>query len=296
MIIWSVFNNHLNNYPSILIFSYINVLGFILFILYFIQVFTGILLSIYYNDFFIIAFDSVVALGINVNNGWFIRLLHVIGASLYIFFLYLHLIRAQWLKLKIIYVRYISWITYYIGVIILALSLLNGFLGYILCWGQMSYWGVTVMINIVGVINKSIGTLIWNAAWNILNRIFIYHFLIGLVIGAFIFLHIYTLHCISSSNPFINSSSSYQIPFTGYIFKDLFSCFLVFTFLFIPFLFIEPDILGNSDNQILANPLKTPTNILPEWYFLLFYSCLRSIPNKQLGILIVVFLLIIILL
>ena len=194
----------------------------------------------------------------------------------------LHLIRAIWIKLKVIYIKFITFIIIITGYLLFILTMIEGFLGYLLCWGQMSYWGITVMINIVAVLpccGIVIAELIWSAAWVILNRIFVYHFLIGILIILFILIHIIFLHNFSSSNPFINNNtliiSSY--PF---IFKDLYSSFITITIMISVFLYWEPDILGNSDNQIIANPLATPNNILPEWYYPLFHSIPRSFPNK----------------
>ena len=168
--------------------------------------------------------------------------------------------------------------------------MIEGFLGHLLCWGQMSYWGITVMINIVAVLpccGIIIAELIWSAAWVILNRIFVYHHLIGILIGLIILIHIVILHNFSSSNPSINNNtliiSSY--PF---IFKDLCSLLCCIAASISIFLYWEPDILGNSDNQIIANPLTTPNNILPEWYYLLSYSIPRSSPNKTIGVIVIV--------
>ena len=281
---------------SFLTFSYINIFGFLLFIMFLLQLSSGILSSIYYNDFFTIAFDSIIYITININNGWFIRILHVIGASLFVLLIYFHFIRAIWIKLKIIYIQFITFIIIITGWIIFVLSMIEGFLGYLLCWGQMPYWGITVMINILAVLpccGIVIAELIWNAAWVILNRIFVYHFLIGILILAFILIHIIFLHNFSSSNPSINNNtliiSSY--PF---IFKDLYSSFSFLTILISIFLYWEPDILGNSDNQIIANPLTTPNNILPEWYYLLYHSILRSFPDKTIGVIVVLNILIMI--
>jgi len=281
---------------SFLTFSYINVLGFLLFIVFLLQLSSGILLSIYYNDFFTIAFDSIISIIININNGWFIRILHVIGASLFILLILLHFIRAIWIKLKVITIKNLSFIVIITGYLLFILSMIEGFLGYLLCWGQMSYWGITVMINIVAVLpccGVVIAELIWSAAWVILNRIFVYHFLIGILIGLIILIHIILLHNFSSSNPFINNNTLI-ISFYPFIFKDLYSSFITITIIISIFLYWEPDILGNSDNQIIANPLITPNNILPEWYYLLFYSCLRSFPNKTIGVLLVLNILIMI--
>ena len=160
----------------------------------------------------------------------------------------------------------------------------------------MSYWGITVMINTISVLpccGVVIGELIWSAAIVILNRIFIYHFLIGILIGNFILVHIVLLHNFSSSNPFINNNTLI-LSFYPYVFKDLYSSFSTIGIVLSLFLYLDPDILGNSDNQIIANPLITPSNILPEWYFLLFYCCLRSFPNKRIGLILVLNILIII--
>ena len=274
---------------SFLSFSYINIIGFLLFIVFLLQLSSGILLSIYYNDFFTIAFDSIIYIIVNINNGWFIRNLHVIGASLFILFLYFHFIRYIWIKLKINSFYLSSYLIIITGWIIFILSLIEGFLGYILIWGQMSYWGITVMINIVAILpccGIVLAELIWSAAWVILNRIFVYHFLIGILLLVLILIHIITLHNFSSSNPFMNNSTSLIIPFILFSFKDLMIMVSLIIIISL-FLYYEPDILGNSDNQIVANPLTTPNNILPEWYFLLFYSILRSFPDKTIGVIVV---------
>ena len=251
---------------------------------------SGILSSIYYNDFFTIAFDSIYYVIVNINTGWFIRFIHVIGASLFILMLLLHLIRSIWIKPKLVNTNCITFILIMSGYLLFIFSMIEGFLGYLLCWGQMSYWGITVMINIVAVlpcIGIIISELIWSAVWVILNRIFVYHFLIGIFISIVILIHIILLHNFSSSNPFINTNS-FVIAFYPFIFKDLYSSFISIILFTSTFLYWEPDILGNSDNQVLANPLITPNNILPEWYYLLFYSCLRSFPNKAVGIILVI--------
>nr|YP_010729747.1 cytochrome b [Calcarina hispida]WEF49987.1 cytochrome b [Calcarina hispida] len=296
LIFYPLFNLHLSLYISFLTFSYINILGFLSFIIFLLQISSGILSSIYYNDFFTIAFDSIIYLLININKGWFIRILHVIGASLFILLLMLHLIRSIWIKSKLLYTQCISFTIYITGYLLFILSMIEGFLGYLLCWGQMSYWGITVMINIVAILpccGIIISELIWSAVWVILNRIFVYHFLIGLLIGLLILIHIIILHSFSSSNPSINNNTLI-ISFYPFIIKDLYSSFITIFSILCTFLYWEPDSLGNSDNQVIANPLITPNNILPEWYYLLFYSCLRSFPSKIIGIIAVLSILIII--
>jgi quinol-cytochrome oxidoreductase complex cytochrome b subunit len=209
-----------------------------------IQLSSGILLSIYYNDFFTIASDSIIYIIININNGWFIRILHVIGASLFISLVLLHLIRSIWIKSKIIHIKFITFIIIITGYLLFILSMIEGFLGYLLCWGQMSYWGITVMINIVAVLpitGPLIAELIWSAAWVILNRIFVYHFLIGIFTSLIILIHIILLHNFSSSNPSINNSSL-VIAFYPFIFKDLYSSFITITIMISVFLYWDPDI------------------------------------------------------
>ncbi len=169
------------------------------------------------------------------------------------------------------------------GYLSFILTMIEGFVGYLLCWGQMPYWGITVMINPIAVFPCSgiiIAELIWSAGWVILNRILLYHFLIGILIGVVILIHIFLLHSFSSSNPTINNHTLiiHSYPF---IFKDLYwSCITINSVISI-FTYWEPDSLGNSDNQIISNPLITPNNILPEWYYLLFHSRIRASPNKM---------------
>ena len=198
----------------------------------------------------------------------------------------LHLIRSIWIKLKLLYTQCITFTIHITGYLLFILSMIEGFLGYLLCWGQMSYWGITVMINIVAIIpccGIIISELIWSAVWVILNRIFVYHFLLGILISLVIIIHIILLHSFSSSNPSINNTTLI-VSFYPFIFKDLLSSLIFLLPIISTFLYIEPDNLGNSDNQVVANPLITPNNILPEWYYLLFYSCLRSFPNKIIGV------------
>ena len=277
---------------AFLTFSYINILGFLSFIVSLSQLSSGILLSIYHNDFFIIASDPIIYMIININNGWFIRILHVIGAPLFILLILLHLIRAIWIKSKSIYIKLITALINISGYLLFILTMIEGFLGHPLCWGQMPHWGIIVMINVIAVLpcrGIIIAELIWSAGWVILNRIFVYHFAIGILITLIILIHIILLHSFSSSNPSINNNtliiSSY--PFIS---KDLYSSFITIIILISVFLYWEPDILGNSDNQIIANPLITPNSILPEWYYLLFYSRPRSSPNKSIGVILVLLL------
>ena len=288
--------NHISFYASSYGMNYNNVIGFLLIITFIIQFLSGLLLSLYYIDYVLFCFDSVIYIGINVNNGFIIRLLHVICASLLMFLLYLHLLRYLFISIKsssfefsqMKKSNYVKWS----GFIIYFFFFFECFLGYCLPFGNMSFWGVTVILNILSVISI-IGPIlikfIWCSSYVIINRIFIIHYAIGFLIILFIILHLILLHNLSSSSPFININSSLLIPFIILLFKDYF--FLLFIFYYFIFLlFIEPDILGNKNNNILANSLVTPLNIIPEWYFLILYSILRAIPIKFIGaILIIIF-------
>ena len=241
--------------------------------MFLLQLSSGILLSIYYNDFFTIAADSIIYIIINTNNGWFIRILHVIGASLFILLILLHFIRAIWIKLKIIHIKFITVLLILSGYLLFILSMIEGLLGYLLCWGQMSYWGITVMINIVAVLpccGVVLGELIWSAAIVILNRIFVYHFFLGILIGNIILIHIILLHNFSSSNPFINNNTLI-ISFYPFIFKDLYSSFLMIAIMISVFLYLDPDILGNSDN-----PQSVDQDSFSIYIGILFYCIIIS--------------------
>ena len=279
----NVFNKHFTFYSSFLGMNYSNVIGFLLFLVFLLQFMSGILLSCYYSAFYTIAFDSVYYIMIDVNFGWFIRWLHCLGASLFMFFIFLHWLRGYYLRFKVI--DSLHWILVS-GWVIFGISLIEGFLGYILNWGQMSYWGITVMINILSIFGDVIGELLWCSSNVIINRIFVFHFSLGWFIGCFIFVHIFVLHSFSSSNPLFNSCSSLIVPFFPLFFNDCFVSLIVCSLFFSFFLFWEPDLFGNCDNLIFANPLSTPNHILPEWYFLIYYSCLRAFPNKTMGVII----------
>jgi len=298
-----IFNNHFTFYVSYLGMNYSNVIGFVIFLVFLLQFMSGILLSCYYSS--INAFSSVNYIMMDVIFGWFIRLFHVLGSSLFMVFILIHFWRGIWIRLKMkeqcsfiyLLVSYyyssildinLIWIS---GWIILVICLMNSFLGYVLCWGQMSYWGITVIINILSIIpffGFYIGEYLWCSSMVIVNRIFIFHYLFGIIIGCIILVHIFLLHTFSSSNPLINNNSII-IPFYALFFKDCFVGYIIPLFISF-YLFWEPDIFGNCDNLIFANPLSTPNHILPEWYFLIYYCCLRAFPNKIIGVIIVMIL------
>ena len=212
-------------------------------------------------------------------------------------FIICHWIRGSWLRLKIID-SFFSILIYFSGMLLWIFCMIEGFLGYILNWGQMSYWGINVIINILSTfwifdqtsISLIITFWIWCSCQVIINRIFVVHFSLGFLIFVLLFIHIWILHSFSSCNALFNSCSSLIIPFFPLFYNDLFITLIWSCFSFCYFLFYDLDLFGNSDNLIFANSISTPNHILPEWYFLIFYSCLRAFYNKNIGILIVLFL------
>ena len=208
-----------------------------------------------------------------------------------------HWIRGIWIRLRIVEQNELNNILHKIrlnliwvsGLVILLFIFLTSFIGYCVCWGQMSYWGITVIINIVSIIplfGFYIGEYLWCSSLAIVNRLFILHFLLGFIIGLLILCHLIFLHNFSSCNPLINNHSSFLLSFILLFFKDVFVSYVIPLFISF-YLFLDPDIFGNADNLITANPLSTPTHILPEWYFFIYYSILRAFPNKILGAVVV---------
>jgi ubiquinol-cytochrome c reductase cytochrome b subunit len=272
--------------------NYSNIIGFILFFIFILQFLTGVLLSNYYSDLFMLAFNPIVYIMIEINNGWLIRIYHILFGSLFMFVIFIHYIRGIWIKLRnqIILIDdnliIIIWIS---GFILFILILVNAVIGYILVWGQMSHWGLQVMLNIIGIIpfiGLLITELIWCNSLVILNRMFSIHWLIGLIVVIILLLHIILLHNYSSSNVLFNSNTTLLISFFPYLFKDFYSIHLFLLFPII-YYFLEPDYIGNSDNNIIANPLITPLNIIPESYLLFLHYIIRSVINKTIGVIVV---------
>jgi ubiquinol-cytochrome c reductase cytochrome b subunit len=252
-----------------------------------IQIATGVTLAMHYNPSVLEAFNSVEHIMRDVNNGWLIRYLHSNTASAFFFLVYLHVGRG------IYYGSYRSprVLTWVIGDIILILMMGTGFLGYVLPYGQMSLWGATVITNLMSAIpwiGQDIVEFVWggfsvnNAT---LNRFFSLHYLLPFVLAALVLMHLIALHdTAGSSNPLGVSGNYDRIPFAPYfVFKDLITVFL-FIFVLSVFVFFMPNVLGDSENYVVANPMQTPAAIVPEWYLLPFYAILRSIPNKLLGV------------
>lgn len=241
----------------------------------------------HYNPSVLEAFNSVEHIMRDVNNGWLVRYLHSNTASAFFFLVYLHVGRGMY------YGSYRSprVLTWVIGTVILVLMMAIGFLGYVLPYGQMSLWGATVITNLISAIpwiGQDIVEFIWggfsvnNAT---LNRFFSLHFVLPFVLAALVLMHVIALHdSAGSSNPLGVSGNYDRLPFAPYfLFKDLVTIFL-FIIGLSSFVFFMPNVLGDSENYVMANPMQTPAAIVPEWYLLPFYAILRSIPNKLLGV------------
>nr|YP_010883259.1 cytochrome b [Pylorgus porrectus]WIF28484.1 cytochrome b [Pylorgus porrectus] len=250
-----------------------------------IQITTGIFLAMHYTDNIEMAFNSIIHICRDVNNGWTMRNTHANGASMFFMCMYLHIGRGMY------YGSYKLMMTWSIGVMLLLLTMMTAFLGYVLPWGQMSLWGATVITNLVSAIPYLGGELVkwlWggfsvdNAT---LTRFFTLHFLMPFIISAMVMIHLLFLHQTGSNNPLGINSNYDKIPFHPYFsIKDLMSM-TIMMFMFSFLILMEPRMLGDPENYIQANPLVTPIHIQPEWYFLFAYAILRSIPNKLGGVL-----------
>ena len=254
------------------------------------QIVTGIVLAMHYTADAGLAFASVEHIMRNVNYGWLIRYIHAVGASMFFLAVYVHMFRGLYYG-SYKAPREILWI---LGVIIYLLMVITAFMGYVLPWGQMSFWGATVITNLFSVI-PVVGTTITEWLWGgfavdnaTLKRFFSLHYLMPFMIFGVVILHIWALHVTGNNNPVGISVKDKQdtVPFAPYYtVKDALSlvCFLI---LFVWFIFFNPNILGHTDNYIMADPLVTPAHIVPEWYLLPFYAILRAIPSKLGGVLV----------
>nr|AYN50397.1 cytochrome b [Laparocerus freyi] len=249
-----------------------------------IQVATGMFLAMHYCPNVDMAFNSISHICRDVNYGWLLRTLHANGASFFFICLYAHIGRGMY------YSSYLMVETWMTGVTIFFLTMATAFLGYVLPWGQMSFWGATVITNLISAIpylGNSIVQWIWggfaidNAT---LTRFFTLHFMLPFIIMALVIIHLLFLHQTGSSNPMGVKSNMDKIPFNPYFtLKDLVG-FVIMVMLLTILTLNEPYLLGDPDNFIPANPLVTPVHIQPEWYFLFAYAILRSIPNKLGGV------------
>lgn len=274
--------NHLINYPTAQHLYYIWSVGSVLGVMLVIQVFTGVFLAMHYTPHIDMAFESVERIMREVPSGWLFRYLHSNGSSMLFILMYLHIARGLYYQS---YRAPKQWV-WYTGVILFILMSGVAFLGYTLPWGQMSFWGATVITNIitaVPVIGSHIVTWVWGGFSinnNTLSRFFSLHYILSIIILGLSLLHLYLLHEVGSTSVGGRATSFDFIRFFPYFFlKDLF-VFLVFLLFYMIIVFYKPNMFGHPDNYIRASPIVTPVHIVPEWYFLPFYAILKSIPNK----------------
>jgi len=283
----SLVNGYLVDSPQPSNISYLWNFGSLLGFCLVIQIVTGVTLAMHYNPSVLEAFNSVEHIMRDVNNGWLIRYLHANTASAFFFLVYLHIGRGLYYGSY----RAPRTLVWTIGTVIFILMMATAFLGYVLPYGQMSLWGATVITNLMSAIpwvGQDIVEFIWggfsvnNAT---LNRFFALHFVLPFVLAALALMHLIALHdSAGSGNPLGVSGNYDRLPFAPYfIFKDLITIFLFIVVLSV-FVFFMPNVLGDSENYVMANPMQTPPAIVPEWYLLPFYAILRSIPNKLLGV------------
>nr|YP_010350528.1 cytochrome b [Synagrops philippinensis]UOK10021.1 cytochrome b [Synagrops philippinensis]UVN21653.1 cytochrome b [Synagrops philippinensis] len=253
------------------------------------QLLTGLFLAMHYTSDIATAFSSVAHITRDVNYGWLVRNLHANGASFFFVCIYLHIGRGLY------YGSYLYKETWNVGVVLLLLVMMTAFVGYVLPWGQMSFWGATVITNLLSAV-PYVGTTLVQWIWGgfsvdnaTLTRFFSFHFLFPFVIAAMTMIHLIFLHETGSNNPLGLNSDSDKIPFHPYFSnKDLLG-FAVLLLSLTSLALFAPNLLGDPDNFTPANPLVTPPHIKPEWYFLFAYAILRSIPNKLGGVLALLF-------
>ncbi|MCC3244364.1 cytochrome b/b6 [Methylocystis sp. WRRC1] len=276
-------------YPTPKNLNYMWTFGAILSFMLVAQIVTGVVLAMHYTPETTLAFDSVEKIMRDVNWGWVLRYAHANGASMFFLAVYIHIFRGMYYG-SYKEPREVLWI---LGVVIFMVMMATGFLGYVLPWGQMSFWAATVITNLfsaIPVVGTSITTWLlggYSVDNPTLNRFFALHYLLPFIIVAIVALHVWALHVTGQNNPAgveVKDVEKETVPFTPYAtMKDGFAigAFLV---LYAWMTFFVPNYLGHPDNYIEANPLVTPPHIVPEWYFLPFYAILRAIPNKLLGV------------
>nr|QXP43574.1 cytochrome b [Xenopsylla cheopis] len=282
--ILKIINNSLIDLPSPINISLWWNFGSLLGLCLMIQILSGLFLAMHYTANIELAFSSISHICRNVNFGWLIRTIHSNGASLFFICIYIHIGRNMYYGS---YKLYETWMT---GILILFITMGTAFLGYVLPWGQMSFWGATVITNLISAI-PYIGNSIVNWLWGgfavqnaTLTRFFMLHFLLPFIILTLMMIHLMFLHQSGSNNPLGINSNYYKIYFHPYYtMKDIMGFIVLFTILLMISL-MHPYLLSDPDNFIPANPLVTPIHIQPEWYFLFAYAILRSIPNKLGGV------------
>jgi len=281
--------HHLNDYPTPKNLNYWWTFGGILTFFLIIQIITGLVLAMHYVAHADLAFGSVEHIMRDVNYGWLIRYLHANGSSMFFLAVYIHIFRALFYG-SYKAPREIIWI---IGMLIYLLMMATAFMGYVLPWGQMSFWAATVITNLfsaIPLVGESITSWLWGGyavGSPTLTRFFSLHYLFPFLIFGLVILHIWALHIPGNNNPVgidIKKPSKETVPFHPYIIIKDFYALLIFLIIFSGFVFFVPNVLGHPDNYIEANPMVTPSHIVPEWYLLPFYAILRSVPDKLGGV------------
>nr|UTT72514.1 cytochrome b [Fulicoffula longipila] len=283
--IWLTLSKVVANTPSPMSISYMWNFGSLLMLCLMIQIVSGLFLSTQYSSNMADSFASVVHITTDVNLGWLFRSMHANGATAFFICIYLHIGRGLY------YSSYYMMYTWMIGILILLLLMGTAFMGYVLPWGQMSFWGATVITNLLSAV-PYVGDMIVQWIWGgfsvekpTLMRFFSIHFILPFILAFMVLIHIVMLHTTGSSNPLGIPSDSYKINFHPYfLIKDLVG-FVIFGLVFMFLVLIKGDMFMDCDNFMLANPMNTPAHIQPEWYFLFAYAILRSIPNKLGGVL-----------
>jgi ubiquinol-cytochrome c reductase cytochrome b/c1 subunit len=278
------------SYPTPRNLNYLWTFGGILMLMLVAQIITGVILAMHYTPHATMAFNSVEHIMRDVNYGWLMRYLHANGASMFFVAVYIHIFRGLYYG-SYKAPREVLWI---LGVVIFLLMMATAFMGYVLPWGQMSFWGATVITNLFSafpVVGETIVTFLWGG-YSVdnptLNRFFSLHFLLPFMIFGVVILHVWALHVVGQNNPTgvdVKNVEKDTVPFTPFATtKDVFAmvCFLL---LYCYFVFYMPNYLGHADNYQMANPAVTPSHIVPEWYFLPYYAILRAIPDKLGGVL-----------
>src|SRR5713226_8688138 len=286
--IFTFVNHELNEYPTPRNLNYWWNFGSLAGIMLTIMIVSGIFLAMAYTPQKDMAFESVERIMRDVNWGWLMRYIHMNGASFFFIVTYIHIFRGLYYG-SYKEPRELLWM---LGVVILLLMMATAFMGYVLPWGQMSFWGATVITNLfsaIPLVGDYIVTWLWggfavdNAT---LNRFFSLHYLLPFLIVGVVLLHLIALHRFGSNNPLGIDMKGPQdtLPFHPYFtIKDLFGL-VVFLMVYSFFVFYAPNFLGSTENYIPANPMQTPNHIVPEWYLLPYYAILRSVPNKLLGV------------
>lgn len=276
------------NFPTPKNLNYWYTFGGILTFMLAVQIVTGIVLAMHYVPHEKYAFDSVERIMRDVNYGWLLRYMHSNGASMFFIAVYIHMLRGLYYG-SYKAPREVLWI---LGVVIYLLMMATGFLGYTLPWGQMSFWGATVITNFfsaIPIVGEAVTQWLWGSFAvdnSTLQRFFSLHYLLPFVIAGVVVLHIWALHVPGNNNPLGIDVKGPQdtLPFHPYYTtKDAFAL-AVFVIFYFYWVFFNPNFLGHTDNYIPANPLVTPTHIVPEWYYLHLYAILRSVPDKLFGV------------